>query len=275
MKITKRINHNAALAIDNNGNELVVLGKGVGFPSTPYELSDLSQISRTFYDVDSRYAEMVGGLPQPVLLASADIIEQAEINLDCELNSNVTFTLADHLNFAIERLGKGLDIATPLSYDIEHLYPQEYELGLLALDIVQDYTKKRLPDNEIVSIALHLINAEIETGDMHSTLMTIRIITDISAMIEEELDIKINKTSFQYSRFTMHVRYLIQRLSSGKQLNDGASSMLHNLITEYPKVYGCACRVTRYFKETWSWECSKEETLYLMLHIGRLREKND
>lgn len=275
MKIVKRINHNAALAIDDNGNELVILGKGVGFPKTPYELTDLSLITRTFYDVNPRYMDMVGSLPQSVLLASADIIEQAEINLDCELNPNVTFTLADHLNFAIERMGKGVDIATPLSYDVEHLYPQEYELGLLALDIVEDYTKKRLPDNEIVSIALHLINAEAETGDMHSTLMNLKIITDITEIIEEELEIQIDKTSFQYSRFNMHLRYLIQRLSSGKQLDNGAGKILRTLITEYPETYECARKVADYFKKNWTWECSQEETLYLMLHIGRLQEKND
>ena len=258
MKIVKRINHNAALAIDDNGNELVILGKGVGFPKTPYELTDLSLITRTFYDVNPRYMDMVGSLPQSVLLASADIIEQA-----------------DHLNFAIERMGKGVDIATPLSYDVEHLYPQEYELGLLALDIVEDYTKKRLPDNEIVSIALHLINAEAETGDMHSTLMNLKIITDITEIIEEELEIQIDKTSFQYSRFNMHLRYLIQRLSSGKQLDNGAGKMLRTLITEYPETYECARKVADYFKKNWTWECSQEETLYLMLHIGRLQEKND
>ena len=48
MKIVKRINHNAALAIDDNGNELVILGKGVGFPKTPYELTDLSLQNENF-----------------------------------------------------------------------------------------------------------------------------------------------------------------------------------------------------------------------------------
>lgn len=48
MKIVKRINHNAALAIDDNGNELVILGKGVGFPKTPYELTDLRLLQEHF-----------------------------------------------------------------------------------------------------------------------------------------------------------------------------------------------------------------------------------
>ena len=84
MKIIKRINHNAAIALDQKGNELVVLGKGIGFPQVPYELNDLSKISKTFYDLDPIYMDMVPSLPQEMLLAAADIIEQAKIELDCE-----------------------------------------------------------------------------------------------------------------------------------------------------------------------------------------------
>mgnify|MGYP002228688248 CR=1 FL=1 len=51
-EIIRQINNNAALALDGNGKELVVLGRGVGFPQMPYELTDLSRIERTFYDVN-------------------------------------------------------------------------------------------------------------------------------------------------------------------------------------------------------------------------------
>ena len=47
MQIIKKINTSAALALDKNGHEVVVMGKGVGFPSVPYELDDLSKIERT------------------------------------------------------------------------------------------------------------------------------------------------------------------------------------------------------------------------------------
>ena len=60
MKIIKKINTSAALALDASGHEVVVLGKGIGFPPTPYELTDLSKVERTFYDVDPRYLSMIG-----------------------------------------------------------------------------------------------------------------------------------------------------------------------------------------------------------------------
>lgn len=89
MKIIRQINNNAALALDGNGKELVVLGRGVGFPKMPYELTDLSRIERTFYDVNPKYFGMAADLPRPLVLACAEITERAEIELDCALNPNL------------------------------------------------------------------------------------------------------------------------------------------------------------------------------------------
>lgn len=48
MEVYKKINNNVALARDAKGRELVVFGKGIGFVSMPYELTNLSCIQRTF-----------------------------------------------------------------------------------------------------------------------------------------------------------------------------------------------------------------------------------
>ena len=46
MLILKKINNNVALASDGAGEEIVVFGKGVGFPRMPYELEDESVVER-------------------------------------------------------------------------------------------------------------------------------------------------------------------------------------------------------------------------------------
>ena len=263
------------MAKDNHGNEIIILGAGVGFKKMPYELTDLSKIERSFYDVDNKYVDMITALPQAIILASADIIEQAEINLDCDFNPNLTFTLADHINFAIERMNKGLDITVPLAYDVRHLYPEEYELGVLALDIIEDFSKIRLPDNEIINIALHLITGQLETGDMHSAMLTMKTISEVKAIIEEELDLDIDENGHPYSRLATHLRYLIHRLATGKQIEQSSSSMLRSMMREYPCIYVCANKVSDYFKEEKNWICGEDELLYLMLHINRLKQKNE
>ncbi len=275
MKVIKKINTSAALALDSAGHEVVILGKGVGFPPVPYELEDLSRVERTFYDIDPKYLGMIRDLPKEILMVSADIAEQAELELDCQLNPNLPLTLADHLSFAIERMRKNFDLTAPIAYDIGHLYPGEYELGKQALQMLEEQTGICLPQNEAVSVALHLINAETENSDLHSFITMMNIMGEVDDLIEQSLNIRLDKDGYNYSRFVIALSYLIQRLETGTQVEHKVNSMKRTLMWEYPDIYQCACRVTAYFKESRGWNCSDDETVYLMLHIYRVKSRND
>ena len=50
MRAIKKINNNVVTCIDDDGNELIAMGRGLGFGELPRGLK-LSEISRTFYDV--------------------------------------------------------------------------------------------------------------------------------------------------------------------------------------------------------------------------------
>ena len=102
MKIVKRINTNAAIAINGNKKEIVILGKGVGFPKVPYELTDISIIERTFYDIDPIYINVLANLSNDIVIVCTKIYELAKLKLECELNTNFPIILADHIQFAIE-----------------------------------------------------------------------------------------------------------------------------------------------------------------------------
>ena len=158
MKLVKKINTSAALAIDRTGHEIVVMGKGIGFPQMPYKLDDLSKIERTFYDVDPKYLGMIAELSQPIVMVCADIADQAGIELDCSLNPNLPFTLADHIQFAAERLKKGVDLTTPIAYDIRHLYPREAAMADKHLpDMVKGFLTPMLIFVIVVPIGYMLV----------------------------------------------------------------------------------------------------------------------
>lgn len=275
MRIIKKINNNVALAQDSAGKDVVVFGRGIGFPAMPYELTDLSKIQRTFYDIKSNYVEMTAALPEDIILLAADIVEIARCELDCNLNPNLPFTLADHLNFAIERFQNGIKFDSPLAYDIAHFYPVEVRLGKQALEIVRERRGIQLPESEVTNIALHLINGEMENSDMHMTLSATQVIRDITCLIEETLGITLDTDGFNYSRFVMHIRYLLQRMEQGKQENTGMSSTMRQLITQYPHVYHCTMKVVKYLSRNCHLECNEDETLYLFIHINRLKQRSD
>ena len=270
MKVVKQINNNAALALDNHGSEVVIIGNGVGFPHVPYELTDLTKIRRTFYDIDPKFMEMIASIPQNYIIASADIVEKAEMELDCQLNPNLSFTLADHLYFASQRISEDINITSPLAYDVKQLYLKEYLIAVEALSIVRSLTNVNLPENEITNIALHIIGAEKENGNNNNKLVTLQIMKDIDVIIEDKLQIKLKKDSFQYGRFVMHLRYLIQRLSTGEKNEDTNSVLLMSIKNSIPETYECALSISDYFSDKWNWTCSKDEIFYLMLHINRM-----
>lgn len=270
MKIIKKINTSAAIALDSSGREIVVLGKGIGFPNVPYELEDLSKIERTFYDVKQSQQNLIANIPEEIITTCAKIADEIEMSLDSELNENFVFTLADHLNFARERILHGLNLTNPISYDVKYMYSKEYELAEKALNILNDETGIMLPESEAINITLHIINAKKEANNISSILRNTRIIADIISIIEKSMDIKIDKESYEYSRFVRHITYLLQRFENNAVKEDKNSEMLRLLAKEYPDVYQCAFKITNYLKNTWKWDCNNDETLYLMLHINRL-----
>ena len=275
MKLLRKINNNAAVAQDKRGREMVVLGRGVGFHPMPYELTDLSVVYRTFYDVEPQYYEMLSSLPEEALMAAADIAEQAEIALQAELNPNLPFTLADHIAYAQEREKQGIRLATPLHYDVQHLYPREYELGLQAMETVRLRTGTALPRAEAVNIALHIVNAELEGSDLSSTLAAVEVLDEVTVLVERELGIALDRESYNYARFAMHIQFLVRRLSSGKVMEQGSGKMLSELSAEYPATYRCAQAVAKEIEQRHGWHCSSDEVLYLMLHIYRVQNRQN
>lgn len=274
MKIIKKINTSAVVALDSNGEEIVVIGKGIGFPQVPYELEDLTKIEKTFYSVQKKYVNVIKEIPQSILIVCGDIADQAEIMLNCTLNPNLPFTLADHINFAMERLKNGVNLTSAIAYDISHLYSREYEMGQMALEMLSEKTGIILPDYEKVNLAMHFINAELESGDVRSVMQMAKIVDEITNIVERHFMIKIDKEDYSYNRFTMHIRYLIQRLQKkSEKTNSESANMLHTLAKENPDIYLCANKIVTYLRRTWKWNCNDEEVLYLMLHINRMKNR--
>ena len=119
---------------------------------------------------------------------------------------------------------------------------------------------------------MHIITAENEVGDMHSTILAAKVISEISALVEESLSVKLDKDSFSFSRFAMHLRYLVQRMMQGKPLNSDSAMdvMFTTMRREYPDTYTCVQQIDRFLRDTYGWTCSREEQLYLIMHIHRV-----
>lgn len=272
MLITKKINNNVALAQAADGTDLVVFGKGVGFPVTPYELEDTSSIQTVFHHVDNEVLTAVTSIKSEVMAAAVEITGIAGETLDCDLNRNLFLTLADHLQFAIERIEDGILIENPLASTVHAIYPKEYEVGEKSLAIVRAHCDIELPPAEACSIAMHIVTAEAggEFDDnLHDFQKTMRSIDEITSIVEACLGITIDRASYNYNRFAIHVRYLIKRLSSGEAVSSRNKGLFSRIASDFPEVSACTNLICDYLKERYGRTCGNEERLYLMMYLNR------
>lgn len=271
MKVIKKLGNNAAICLDGHNHELIAIGLGIGFPQCPYELKDLSKIDRTFYDVDTHYLNLFADIDSNIFEISADIIDLATTMLSVSLNPNAVFTLADHINFMLIRMKKGMIFTTPLSHEIKDLYPLEYRIAKHAIVMIEKTMKYKMPEFEIYGIAINIINSEeVKLGPGNKNEDQ-QVIKDITHIIKTNMNTKIDLDSFNYSRFVSHVQYLLQRKNKNTEVTDANRKLLQLLKQESAQTYQCVLSIKDYMFKTLNWNIGEDEILYLMLHVNRLQ----
>lgn len=273
MKVIKNINNNVALCLDSNNKEVVAFAKGIGFKKPPYEI-EISNVERTYYDVDEIYISMIDDLPEQIIKISSKIIDYARMRIENPISSNIVFTLADHINFSIKRYQQNMQIKLPIIYDIQHLYEKEMEIGQYGLKLIKDELKVYMPKEEAAYIALHIINAEGQTMNKIE-VENDEVIRKITKIVEAEYQITINTDSFDYSRFVTHMHYLIKRGRKNELVRSENTQLYQQIVQGHPKTAQCSEKVSKYLSETLKIHLNDEEKLYLILHINRLCTRED
>lgn len=276
MRVVRRINHNAALLVNDKGTELVALGKGIGFPDGPDEVS-LAQIERTFYNVDARYLPLLNEIDPKVMEFSAQIADIARANISRELSANLPFTLADHISFAIKRCREHMYVQMPLSCDVQQQYPVEFKIAALAHNGIEREFGVSMPRGERAGIALCIVNSVMASSSKaksNDVRREERLIEKLVTMIEKDLDIAVDRDAFDYARYDTHVRYLLERVRTGEPLSTDNASLYQPLCEEHPAVAACVDKMAELIEETYHASVVPEEKVYLMLHVNRVYAGN-
>jgi len=275
MRAIKKINNNVAVCIDSDNNELVAFGKGIGFPSMPYEINDLSDIFMTFYRIENQFYKVLKDIPENVFEVSALIVHEAMSKLNCILNPNLVVSLADHINFAILRMKKFKEMKILFAYDVQHLYPIETEIGKYAINLIQKKLLVTLPESEITTIAMHFVNAEEESIDDKDTQQMIDLVDKVTALVEKTFALKIDRKSYNYNRFVMHMRYHIQRILNKTQFSEDNAPLIQSMKLNHPEVYEVAIKGGGMISRALHSDVTESELLYLMIHIARIINNNE
>lgn len=276
MIIKKIFNNNAILAKDSSKQEIVIMGRGVGFKKSVGDQVDENLIEKTFIlkqkDASEKFKLLLEDIPTEHVSLCYDIIEYAKNMLSVELNDYIYITLTDHISYALKLFDEGLNRPNALIWEIKKFYPKEFEIGLKALDLIQSETNKKLPEDEAGNIALHLINAQTNNSSnkVEDIAHQTKMIQDILNIIKYTYNIALNEKSLNYERFVTHLRFFFQRLNKNEKMEKEEDDfLLKQVKTKYKKAYGCMLKIQKYLEK----ELSDEEQLYLTIHIQRVTQR--
>ena len=276
MKIAKIINNNVVSTCDEEGREIIVMGRGVGFKAKEGSTIDEEKVEKIFrlesQNTMDKFKELLENLPMEHVQISAEIIGYAKEVLNRPINPNVYITLTDHINFALERYKQKMMFSNPLIREVRSFYHAEYLIGEYAIAMIERDLGVKLPVDEAASIALHIVNEEYDEP-MGDTIKITNLIQQVLEVVREYFSIELDEQSLSYERFITHLRFLAQRVFTGEHMNLDNLEFQEVIDRLYPEEYACSQKIQALIKLQYRHQVTEEEVAYLALHIKRIRTK--
>ncbi|MBB5354087.1 transcriptional antiterminator/beta-glucoside operon transcriptional antiterminator [Anoxybacillus mongoliensis] len=276
-RIEKVLNNNVLIASHPTYDEVVLIGKGIGFGKKKGDVIEQKGVEKWFILKNEReqeqYKKLLPHVDEEFIGLMNDIIHHIQKRTNSSLNEHIHVALTDHILFAIKRLEQGMDIKNPFLVETKSLYPLEYDVATEVVNMLNDRLHIQLPEGEIGFIALHihsaLTNHQLSEVNQHSQL-----ISRLVSVVEEQLDIRIDRESIHYLRFVRHLRYAIERVKKGEKIEE--PKKLSNILKEtYPLCYNLSWKLIKIMQQTLQLPVDEAEAVYLTLHLQRLTGKNE
>lgn len=275
MIVIKRVlNNNAVVAKDEHDQTLVALGSGIAFQRKAGQVISEENIEKSFYpkneDATNSISETLAQVDPKYIELSDRIISEAIASSGKKLSDDIYVSLPDHLQFAVERVKKGILIQNKLTVETMQTYPDEFQLGKRALNYLSKKISLTFPDDEATNIAMHLITAE-EGDSLENTEGTIELINRFLKIIREMLNKKIDSNSVSYYRLVTHLKFFVQRIKKRQNQEFDADHDLYDMVVHnYHKEYVIAQRIAGIVMQEFDYQVSDDEIMFLTIHIHRI-----
>src|SRR5699024_9281874 len=192
---------------------------------------------------NEKLQQLLERIPEEHLSLTEEIIRHAEMYLDVQLGDHILLALTDHISFAIERAQEDIHLQNKLLQEIKILYHKEFEIGLWALQLINERIGVNMPVDEDAFIALHLKTMKKE--------------------IQEE--------DISYDRLIAHLRFALVRATE-YDVHSMDHDILEMIKKKYSKSFNCAKLVADKVNNAYGVHLPEEEQGYIALHIERLQQ---
>ncbi|MDG4655717.1 transcription antiterminator [Ectobacillus antri] len=272
LKIKKVLNNNVIIASHNQHNEVVVIGKGIGFGRKTDDILDGERAEKIFVLKNEReqeqYKMLVPHVSERLIEIMNDVLLYIQQRVEAPLNEHIHVALTDHIAFAIRRLKQGFAMDNPFLMETKALYPQEYKIATDVVSLINERLQIELPEGEIGFVALHIYSA-ITNSEVSSVNQNSRLIAHLITLTEEQLDLLIDRESIHYLRLVRHLHYAIERVKNGEKVEE-PKRFAEILKDEYPVCYNLAWKLVKVMQNQLQQPVYEAEIVYLTMHLQRL-----
>lgn len=275
MRVLKVLNNSLVLALDDNGQEIILMGKGIGYhKSIGYEFHE-DEIDKVFVlkekEVSRRIVRLAAETDEIYFETAKKIIDYAIETYQMDLMEHIYLSLTDHLAFVAKRIHDGIVIQNFYTLDMREFNPKEFDIGEYAIHLLERKLHVKIPIDEAGNIAFHFINAQINHPFNEKNIIITHTLNDILDIVKYNYGITYEEDSIAYVRYVSHLRLFIQRLVSKQLLQEEGSALLYDQIAAVcTSEFKCVKKIEIYANERFGIPFTDQEKMYLALHIHRI-----
>lgn len=273
MRIIQVFNNNVLLARDEDGRDVVALGRGLGFQAHAGDEIDPARVSRRFLPQNEdteRVAALMAELPYEHIRLAVKIAHLAAESLGLNHPDALVLPLADHIDFAVRRSHDHAPVEHPLRWEVTTLFPRELAVGKRCVRLLNEELGVTLGPSEAVSLALHFVNAQFSSDDLAHTVVMTETITQIFEVIGRAAGRTIDEESMSATRFVTHLRYLFVRLQRNAQIDHTSAELIAAIKAADPAAASITGSVAYLIEARSTTTLTPDERAYLTLHVSRL-----
>lgn len=118
MKVVKALNNNMVLARDDQGNDCICQGKGIGFQKHSGDPLDSRIIERCFrpssLDESRHFQQLFSEIPDEYWEIAEKLIAYGKEHFKIQVSQRIILPLCDHMAGSVERYRRHVELKNPL-----------------------------------------------------------------------------------------------------------------------------------------------------------------
>lgn len=290
MRFHKRLNNNVVVAVDEQGEEQVLFGRGLGFGLSIGSTVDMERVERIYVLKGGPIPALPGEAATPAdptnpanpanseyLEIAAQIYDDARETIPVEISESIIAPLADHIGIAVRRERERFHLRNMMLQEVQRFYRDEFIVGRRAVELVNTRFAVALGDDEARFIALHLVGAELGANEGSMPISTITgLIHEIESIVRMHYMTAIDPESEAYRRFMTHLKFFSERLTrrQASRASD-VGGMLVAVNDTYPGARECVERIRELLAAKYEHSLTDDERLYLTIHVAHIMQSSE